>query len=114
MSSEPEGREPWDHRDSGPRGLQRERTLLAWNRTLLALVVTTVLLVRVAGAPYVRALHLPALAAMLVAGGLWVRTDLRYRRGPEPGRLVAPGALLLMAVTATLVGVTAIAVLGLQ
>ena len=102
----------WARRDSGPRGLQRERTMLAWNRTMLALVVTTVLLVRVGGPPYVRPLYLPALGILLAAAWLWLAADLRYRRDLAPGRIVLPGRLALLAGASVAVGVGGIVVLA--
>lgn len=62
-----------------PPGLQVERTLLAWNRTLLAVAVTLALVVRVIGPPYPRLAHLPALVIAGVLVWLWVRSDLGYR-----------------------------------
>lgn len=106
------GADAWARRDSGPRGLQRERTMLAWNRTMLALVVTTVLLVRVGGPPYVRPLYLPALAILLVAAWLWLSSDLRYRRELVPGRVVLPGRLAAVAGAAIAVGVGGVVVLA--
>lgn len=103
--------EAWARRDRGPRGLQRERTMLAWNRTMLALVVTTVLLVRVGGPPYVRPLYLPALGILLVAAWLWLSSDLRYRRELVPGRIVLPGRLAVLAAASIAVGVGGIVVL---
>lgn len=103
---------PWARRDSGPRGLQRERTMLAWNRTLLALVVTDMLLVRVGGPPYVRPLYLPALGILLVAAWLWLASDLRYRRELVPDRVVLPGRLALLAGASIAVGVGGIVVLA--
>lgn len=74
--------------DAGrPMGLQRERTLLAWNRTLLALVVATALVVRTLGPPWVRPLQLPALGLVLVVVWLWVTADLRYRRPRGAGQV---------------------------
>lgn len=102
----------WARRDSGPRGLQRERTMLAWNRTMLALVVTNVLLVRVGGPPYARPLYLPALGILLVAAWLWLASDLRYRRELAPGRIVLPGRLALLAAMSVAVGVGGIVVLA--
>lgn len=105
--------EAWARRDRGPRGLQRERTMLAWNRTMLALAVTTVLLVRTGGPPYLRALHLPALAVLLVAGWLWLASDLRYRRPLDPERTtVMPGRLALLTAASMLVGVVGTALLA--
>lgn len=102
----------WARRDHGPRGLQRERTMLAWNRTMLALVVTTVLLVRAAGPPYLRPLHLPGLAVLVVAGWLWLTSDLRYRRPLDLERIVVPGRLALLTAACLVVGVAGIVVLA--
>lgn len=102
----------WARRDTGPRGLQRERTMLAWNRTMLALVVTAVLLVRAGGAPYLRPLHLPALVVLLVAGWLWFTSDLRYRRPLEAEPTVRPVPLALLTGASMLVGVVGVVVLA--
>ena len=68
-------------------GLQRERTLLAWNRTLLALLVALALVARTIGAPYVRLLQLPTLLVAAVALWLSLAADVRYRRPWRQGQL---------------------------
>lgn len=110
-ASEDDDREAWARRDTGPRGLQRERTMLAWNRTVLALVLTTVLLLRAGGPPYLRPLHLPGFGVLALAGWLWLRSDLRYRRELGPSTLATPGHPAMVAGATTVVGVTAIVVL---
>lgn len=104
--------QPWARRDTGPRGLQRERTMLAWNRTMLALVITAVLLVRAGGPPYLRVLHVPGAGVLLVAGWLWLASDLRYRRPLDPERTVLPGRLALLAGASMVVGVAGVVVLA--
>lgn len=92
-----------------PPGLQRERTLLAWTRTLLALVVVSALLVRVVGPPLARPAHLPAAGGMGVALWLFVATDVRYRRAPA--RVTAPAHLGLLTAATVVVGAVAIGAL---
>ena len=99
--------------DDRPLGLQRERTLLAWTRTLLALVVATALVVRTVGPPYLRLLHVPAAVLGVVVLWLWLAADLRYRRTVAHGQLGAPThlrALWLAAVASGLGGVVAVVV----
>lgn len=93
--------------DDGPPGLQRERTLLAWNRSLLALIVTAVLLVRTVGPPYLRPAHLPAVVVAATAVWLSLAADLRYRRGHVHGRFVSTRHLAALAVAVTVTGVAA-------
>lgn len=91
----------------GPPGLQRERTLLAWNRSLLALIVTAVLLVRTVGPPYLRPAHAPAVAVGAVAVWLSLAADLRYRRGHVRGAFVSTRHLAALAVAVVITGVAA-------
>lgn len=86
--------------------------MLAWNRTVLALAVTAVLLVRAGGPPYLRTLHLPGAAVLLVAAWLWLASDLRYRRPLDPERTVMPARLALLTGASMLVGVAGIVVLA--
>lgn len=86
-------------------GLQRERTLLAWNRTLLALVVATALVVRTLGPPWVRPLQLPALGLVLVVVWLWVTADLRYRRPHGTGQVGSPRQLRVLWLATVAAGV---------
>lgn len=65
---------------SHPMGLQRERTLLSWNRTLLTLMVVTALVLRAIGPPYPRLLHVPGIVIGGLAIWLSLAADLRYRR----------------------------------
>lgn len=98
--------------EGAPQGLQAERTLLAWNRTALALLVASALLLRAGEAPYLALRHLPAVIGLAVGAGLFLLGDRNYRRltGSRPGRpapLGAPWALLLTAATTVLLGVAA-------
>lgn len=102
-----------DERGDRPLGLQRERTLLAWNRTLLALVVATALVVRTIGPPYLRIWHVPAGGLVAVVVWLWLSADVRYRQTVSRGQVGAPGhlrVLCLAAVAAGLGGFVAITV----
>lgn len=92
-------------------GLQPERTLLAWTRTLLATVVGAALLVRLVGAPVVRVAHAPAALSVAVALWLLVASDRRYRHAEHRVRVVPAGHLLALAGAVVLVGVTALVAL---
>lgn len=92
---------------AGAPGLQRERTLLAWTRTLLALVVAALLLVRVLGAPLARSAHVPAVTVLVVALWLFLASDLRYRRGPRGGPVTSPLHVGALAAATVVVGVAA-------
>lgn len=61
-------------------GLQRERTLLSWSRTMLNLVVVAALVLRQIGAPYIRIWHVPGIIIILIAVWLSITTDARYQR----------------------------------
>lgn len=93
-----------DDEDQGPRGLQRERTLLAWNRSVLALLVTLALLVRLVGPPYWHVAHLPALVVGAVAVWLSLAADLRYRRRMADAPFVSTRHLAAMAVAVVITG----------
>ena len=88
--------------DLPARGLQRERTALAWDRTGLALIATGLLLVRVAGPPYIGWVHAPGLAATLVGSALVLHAARRYA-SRRAGRTAEPGLTRLVGITATLV-----------
>jgi uncharacterized membrane protein YidH (DUF202 family) len=91
-------------------GLQRERTALAWDRTGLALVATGLLLIRVAGPPYVGWLHLPGYLAALLGGAMIVLAARRYALHTDRGALVAPALTRLVGITATVTCVAALLV----
>lgn len=97
--------------DDAPPGLQPERTLLAWTRTLLAVVVAASLLVRLVGAPIARPAHLPAAVVVAVALWLFVASDRRYRHAEGRVRVVPALHLLLLAVAVVGVGVVAVVAL---
>lgn len=92
-------------------GLQPERTLLAWVRTVLATVVVAGLLLRLVGPPLTRAAHLPALAVLVVAGWLFVASDRRYRHDERRTQAVPAGQLLVL--TVAVVGLGGVAVVAL-
>lgn len=97
--------------DDEPPGLQPERTLLAWTRTLLAVVVTASLLVRLLGAPITRPAHVPAAVVVALAVWLFVASDRRYRRAEDRVRVVPALHLLLLAAAVVAVGVVAVVAL---
>jgi uncharacterized membrane protein YidH (DUF202 family) len=88
-------------------GLQRERTLLAWDRTALALLVAAALLLRAGGSPYIAIRHLPAMFAMAVGGATFVVTDLRYRRGKVAGQVARTRHLAVVVLAVMAVGIDA-------
>ena len=88
-----------------PLGLQRERTLLAWNRTVLALLVATALVARSVGPPYLRLLQVPAVVLGVVAVALWLASDLRYRRPVGPHQVGAATHVRVLWLAAVAVGV---------
>ncbi|WP_205299613.1 DUF202 domain-containing protein [Pantoea sp. Tr-811] len=60
-------------------GLQPERTLLAWRRTILAMVVCSCFFLR--WVPHHRWLAVvPAVLCLLAAGAAWLRLRRRYQR----------------------------------
>ncbi|PVZ19643.1 MULTISPECIES: DUF202 domain-containing protein [unclassified Pseudomonas] len=78
-------------------GLQPERTLLAWRRTLLSLAGASLLFLRWVPHHGVFAYALVALA-LCTAGGIWLGLQGRYRasvRGISENRAVAPLAQIL-------------------
>jgi uncharacterized membrane protein YidH (DUF202 family) len=78
-----------DARDSRDRGLQRERTALAWERTGLSLVVACALLLRVAGPAPTGLRHLPGGLGLLLGAALVLGA------GRPDGRLRSSWPLLL-------------------
>lgn len=97
-----------DRPDEEVPGLQRERTLLAWSRTSLALVVAVALLVRVVGPPWFRPSHLPAVTVLLLTGGLVLAADRRHQRSGEPAGARALGLVAVAVVTLGVVSLVAL------
>lgn len=93
-------------------GLQPERTSLAWDRTLLALVVAAALLLRWLPHHGLAAV-LPLAAAAVLALGIWLRQGLRYRRGARSVALEssAPDPLEILAISAAVVVLGALSLL---
>ena len=95
-------------------GLQQERTVLAWDRTGLALMVASGLLARSLGQPLARpALAIPA--ATFLLGMVILVFDRRFYlarwQALREGRgMLAPVPVLTVAVATVLVGVTALVV----
>jgi uncharacterized membrane protein YidH (DUF202 family) len=99
------------------RGLQPERTSLAWERTALGLAANAALLLRAGaqGAPFARVLGAVTLG---VAGAVFLASRTRYVRRDAAlrGRGRAPGGRLVLAVGVTTVALSLgalVAVLGL-
>jgi hypothetical protein len=90
----------------GERGLQRERTSLSWDRTGVAFMVVGALLLRVAGPPYLRPAHVPGFLTVAFGAAL-VAAASRSFGGASPR--ARPWLIRLVGVTATIVSVTALA-----
>jgi uncharacterized membrane protein YidH (DUF202 family) len=98
----------------GERGLQRERTALAWDRTGVSFLIASALLVRVVGPPYPNLRHLPAalgllLGALLVSGAVG-REHVPPGSAQEHLR-VRPWAMRLLAAAAVAFGAVSLAAL---
>ncbi len=97
------------------RGVQNERTSLAWSRTALSLAACSLLLARLAQLQDVAVALVIALAGVLSSVALLVTGEVRYRRsarrlpsarpivGPVPIALLTAGTLLLGVVALLLV-----------
>lgn len=94
--------------------LQQERTTLAWDRTGLALMVASGLLLRAAGPPYPRLLHVVPAVAFLVGLSLLFlgrRRYLRRWRGLESGLpILSPAPVAMVGVVTVVLGITGFAV----
>ncbi|HDS1683493.1 TPA: DUF202 domain-containing protein [Pseudomonas putida] len=97
-------------------GLQPERTLLAWRRTIMAMVVCSCFFLR--WVPHHRWLAVaPAVLCLLAAGAAWLRLRRRYRRHVTGLRAetIASGItvnLLLAACVTALCAIELIAILA--
>lgn len=94
------------------RGLQQERTALAWDRTSLTLAVAGALFIRAGEPPYGDPRHVPGFVAIL-AGMLALRHSYRlYSRRHaqlrEERSVVAPRAVLGLAVVAVGLGLASL------
>ena len=94
------------------RGLQHERTALAWDRTGLAFLVVAVLTLRSGGPPFDDLRHAPGYVAMVVGGVLLWAAGRRYRRREadlrEGRSMVQAGLVVVTGVTALLLSLTAL------
>jgi uncharacterized membrane protein YidH (DUF202 family) len=91
-------------------GLQPERTLLAWRRTVLALAVGSLVALRVLPPALGGWAVWPGLAGLVLSGGLWLlagrRAATAYRalRDGASGPLPGGGQLLFLAVVVAAAG----------
>jgi len=96
-------------------GLQQERTVLAWDRTGLALMVSSGILERSLGAPLVQPLSVVAAVVFLLGLVLLVRSRTRYltrwRRMRQGDGMVSAGPVVTVAVATVLLGVSALVLL---
>ncbi|MGW4114612.1 DUF202 domain-containing protein [Actinosynnema sp. NPDC004786] len=67
---------------TGDRGLQPERTVLAWRRTVLALAVGSLLSLRLVAAPWG---PWAGAGGLVVAAALWVAAERRARHRASAG-----------------------------
>jgi uncharacterized membrane protein YidH (DUF202 family) len=98
-------------------GLQQERTSLAWDRTGLAIMVTSGFLFRVIGQPYPQAMHTLPIITFLI-GLLLVASDrhrylARWQRLQHGRDVTSWPATATVGITTTLLGFAALAVLAL-
>jgi uncharacterized membrane protein YidH (DUF202 family) len=98
--------------DAGQRGLQHERTSLAWDRTGVSYLIASALLVRVVGPPYASVRHLPAalgllLGTALAAGALERRETPDRPAGARPWAMRGVGAATLLLSASSLVAIWA-------
>lgn len=95
-------------------GLQQERTVLAWDRTGLSLVVASGLLARSLGEPLVRPVSLIPLAGVVF--GLVVlildrpRYVARWRTMHTGHGMLSPGPILTVALATVVLGVSSLVV----
>lgn len=110
---------PGDEDGPGPdrvfdRGLQHERTALAWDRTGLSLLVVAALLLRSGGPPYGNVVHAPGYLGLSVGAVLLWAGGRRYRRREvalrQGASVVQPGLVVLAAMAALTMSVAAIGV----
>lgn len=78
-------RRPFDPRRGDPRtiydrGMQQERTALAWDRTALAMIVGGALFVRAGQPPYHAPRHLPGILMIVLGAVVLVLSFERYER----------------------------------
>ena len=96
-------------------GLQQERTVLAWDRTGLALMVGAGILERSLGEPLVQPFSVVAAVVFLLGLVLLVWSQRRYltrwRRMRQGGGLLSAGPVVTVAAATVLLGVSALFVL---
>jgi|SRR5581483_374267 uncharacterized membrane protein YidH (DUF202 family) len=91
------------------RGAQVERTVLAWNRSALALAANGALLVRQGFSRHLISLTVVGFAVMGVAVAVWLLSILRYPRARElRGSSLVAGRRELVAAAAVFVGLLSV------
>ncbi len=96
-------------------GLQQERTVLAWDRTALTLMVASGLLARVIGESSLRPILLVPIATLIVGLVILVidrrRYMFRWRKLQEMGRMPASRLATVIGSATIVVGVTSLLVI---
>lgn len=96
-------------------GLQQERTVLAWDRTGLALMIAAGVLERSLGEPLLQPTTLVAAGVFLLGLGLLVlgrsRYVARWRRMQAGGGILSVGPVVTVAAATTVLGITALLVI---
>lgn len=93
-------------------GLQQERTVLAWDRTGLALMVAAGVLERSLGEPLIQPSSVVAGVVFLLGLGLLVagrsRYLVRWRRMHAGGGMLSVGPVVTVAAATVVLGITAL------
>lgn len=93
---------------SGPaeRGLQRERTSLAWDRTGVAFMVVGALMLRVGGPPYLHIARVPAILTIILGAGLIVAASRLFTDQGTP--VARPTLISMIGLATTLVSISSL------
>lgn len=104
---------PSDDQTQDP-GLQQERTVLAWDRTALSIIVASGLLARSLGEPLVRPVSLIPFAGVVFGLAVLIldrpRYVARWRTMHTGTGMVSPGPILTVALATVVLGVSSLLV----